>query len=297
MKKRNSRKLILVCVIFLFSGCKAVQKTEMPEASIQKEEQGETSDTEEVRAVFTEEAIGTEGIGEGNVQGEAGTEVKGQTEGGADASGEAYDYVAFGNSVTCSRVAEGLWWGNWGMAATSAEKDYIHLISKWLQTRTKQPVKTMVLDIKKWEVAKDRDAALSEYQDHLGAQTDLVTIQTGENIKSKETLDMDYLNLIKLIKEKAPNAQILMLGELLWPAEDIEAAKLAACEAYGVTFVDMEEYLNGYNEFYRSKIGTKVFGEDGKKHTIVDEAVAAHPNDEGMACIAKQVIEQITVQN
>ena len=46
-----------------------------------------------------------------------------------------------------------------------------------------------------------------------------------------------------------------------------------------------------------SAIGEKVSGSDKKKHKITDEVVAAHPNDEGMACIARLVMEQISVQN
>ena len=156
----------------------------------------------------------------------------------------------------------------------------------------------MILDLKKWELAQDRDELLEKYKGYFSEHTDLITIQTGENITDfKETLDSDYLSLVKMLRQEAPNAQILMLGEVLWPSEDIELAKKNACEVYGVTFIDMEEFLEDYEELYRSSMGDEVTGTDGALHEINDEAVAAHPNDEGMACICRQVTEQIDLQD
>ena len=88
-----------------------------------------------------------------------------------------------------------------------------------------------------------------------------------------------------------------MLGETLWPLEEIEAAKRGACAAYGVEFVEMTDFLNGYEAFYKSALGVQVLGADGGMHAISNEVVAAHPNDEGMACIAQLVINHIVVKN
>ena len=278
MRRGINRILALLCVSFLLCGCQGVKETETAKA-IEEEE--------EIRAAFTD---GTE------------REEREKTEkkslDAITASDETYDYVVLGNSVTCS-VAEGtIWWGNWGMAATSKDKDYVHLISSWLKEEMERPVTTMVLDLKKWEVSQNRYEILEKYEGYFGEHTDLVTIQTGENITDfKDTLDSDYQNLVAMIRKKAPNAQILMLGEVLWPSEDIEAAKKKACEANGITFVGMEAFLKDYQEVYRSSIGAQVTGADGKMHKINDEAVAAHPNDKGMACISEQVIKQITIEN
>lgn len=295
MKKRIFLKLVLICVILLASACQ--NRKEIPKVTDQQKQQEETEEEPDVRAAFTEKVTSTE-FSEENVTGEAGAQA------GIDPSNKSadpdgtYNYIALGNSVTCSKVSDGLWWGDWGMAATSADRDYVHLLSKWLRKQFAKPIDTMILNLKKWEVAKERDKILKKYGSYLNEDTDLVTIQTGENITDhKETLDADYLNLVKFIQEKAPNARILMLGELLWPTEDIEAAKKAACEAQGIVFVDVEEFLRKYEEVYRSSIGAKVSGEDGKQHEITDEVVAAHPNDKGMACIARLLKEQILIQD
>lgn len=312
--------MTLVAMV-LFSGCGSAdsETTEtMAEANaaVEEEEESEVrgaftesemmaadSETETEAELETETEIETETETETEQETEAVLETEEETEETDDdvkaieATAENFDYVALGNSITCNEVSD-LWWGNWGMAASSEDKDYVHIVSQWLGGQSVKPVTTTVLDLKKWELAQQRDEIRLDYENYFNEYTDLITIQTGENITEfKETLGSDYQNLVAMLKEKAPNAQILMLGEALWPSEDIEAAKRSACEQYGVTFVEMGEFLNGYESVYKSYVGALVSGLDGGTYTIANEVVAAHPNDDGMACIAQQVINHITIQN
>lgn len=285
MKQKNFGSLMLICGMLFISGCQ-IPDIDLPFISGSQEEKEEKA---EVRAAFKQDDTKDRKDKKGKSE---------ESSGAIAASQDTYDYVALGNSVTCSEAEGSIWWGDWGMAATTAENDYVHLISAWLKEQSNKPVTTMILDLKKWELAEERDDVLDKYMAYFDENTDLITIQTGENITDfKETLDTDYESLVSQIKEKAPNAQIIMLGEVLWPSEDIESAKKAACEANDVQFLEMTEFLDDYNEVYRSEIGEVVYGEDGKKHIISDEAVAAHPNDEGMECIAELVTEEITIQS
>lgn len=329
MKKQLGYKLAaLMCVlVILFSGCgksdEEEAKAEMIEMQVRaafSEKQLENQERGMRRRQREKERKQKDGIlGEAEIETEIETETKTETEvaqeteesteteqkteieeedGAITATAEMYDYVALGNSVTCNEPTADIWWGNWGMAATTADKDYVHLLSSWLGEQSDKLVTTTVLDFKKWETSKKRTEVLQEYGKYFNEYTDLITIQTGENITEfKDTLGQDCLDLVSYVKEKAPNAQILILGELLWPAEDIEAAKMAACQQYGVTFVGMEEFLKDYETFYRSAMGAEVSGEDGNTHAIVNEAVAAHPNNDGMKCIAQQIEKHIKITN
>lgn len=210
---------------------------------------------------------------------------------------DMFHYVAFGNSLTCNEIS-GFWWGTWGMAASDESKDYVHIVAQWLGGQSIKPVTTTVVSIKDWEMASDRNGVLPLYMDYLDENTNLVTIQTGENITDfKGTLGNDYMGFVSMVKAKAPNAQVLMLAEMLWPSEDIESAKRAACAQYGVEFLDMATFLNGYEGLYKSAMGTVVGGADGGTHAIDNEVVASHPNDEGMACIAQEIINHIAIQH
>ena len=275
MKKSNVVYLVLLCLGFaLFSGCR-----------IQKEkEKAQTDVSEESESLDTQTEPGTEPASEIDEEVLDTTVIE----------SEPYHYVAFGNSVTYGEITENIWWGDWGMAASSKEKDYVHLISSELEQTLYRPVVTEVYNLKSWELAKNRTSMLEEFEETLDETTDLVTIQSGENITQyQETLEIDYFDLLSFIRRKAPNAQILMLGELLWPSEKIEAAKQTACQACEIAFIDMTQFLNDYDAFYKSSLGAEIVGADGEIHVISDEEVAAHPNDEGMACIARLVLPYI----
>lgn len=275
MKKRNVVYLVLLLLCFvLFSGCR-VQK---------EKEKAQTDVSEESESLDTQTEPGTE----------PDSEIDEEVLDTAVIEPEPYHYVAFGNSVTYGEITENIWWGDWGMAASSKEKDYVHLISSELEQTLSRPVVTEVYNLKSWELAKNRISMLEEFEETLDETTDLVTIQSGENITQyQETLEIDYFDLLSFIRRKAPNAQILMLGELLWPSEKIEAAKQTACQACEITFIDMTPFLNDYDAVYKSSLGTEIVGADGEIHVISDEEVAAHPNDEGMACIAGLVLPYI----
>ncbi len=327
MKKKSWQSVIAAVVIVLsLAGCNSAepvsekveqgemnQKQEMKEGSKVKasfvqeagkkdsdssQEETKTPDTEE--SAQTETEMGTEAETDTETNTETNTE---ETEelpedaGIVTATEEAFDYVAVGNSVTCNDPSE-LWWSNWGMAATTEENDYVHVLSRWLAGQAGKPVTTMVVSIKDWEVAPDRMAALEQYTEYFNEYTDLVTLQTGENItEGKETLGEDYPALVQMIKEKAPNAQILMLGTVLWsPKEEIENPKREACAQNGIPYIDVSDFRAEYdNNTFRSALGTEVYGSDGSIHAIDNEVVAAHPNDAGMANIAQHFINYITL--
>lgn len=199
---------------------------------------------------------------------------------------ETFNYVAIGNSVTCNELSD-FWWNTGGMAASSPSKDYVHLITEWIKSQSGKSVSMQTADAKRWETASDRNSQLSYYDAYVGSSTNLITIQIGENItENKQSLAQDFLVLFQHLKEKAPNAQILVIGELLWPSADIEAAKQSACNQLGITFIDASEFLNGYESTYRASMNSLVLGDDGGQHAINYDIVAAHPNDAGMACIA-----------
>lgn len=317
MRRNNWKHLsIVVAMAVMLAGCGA-QETGKGEATQgEAKKQQEVQKGSEVRGAFveknkkktkskkkkeekkseTETEIETETETETEMEITNTEELRGDA--AIIATEEKFDYVALGNSVTANEISE-LWWSNWGMAATTEENDYVHIVSRWLEEQSEKPVTTTVLDIKKWEVAPDRMAVLDDYDKYFNEHTDLITLQTGENIvEGKETLVVDYPALLQRIKEKAPNAQILVLGEVLWPKEDIESAKHLACDQTGIPFIDVSDFRAVYEGgSFHSALGVEVYGSDGNLHAIDNEVVAAHPDDEGMANIAQHFIDNITITN
>jgi len=99
------------------------------------------------------------------------------------------------------------------MAVCDAEHDYYHLGLDYLKENNKS-VKGVPYNFSVWETqSHDRDETL-EYLDHyLSTELDLVTIQLAENASDLTTYQEDYVSLISYVREKAPNARILVIGD------------------------------------------------------------------------------------
>lgn len=230
----------------------------------------------------------------------------------AAATDTSFDYLAIGNSITQHPVYGDYWWGEWGMAASSEDKDYYHIVADKIANE-KDEYTTQALNFTIWEEPfYEREDALKYLEGYVDETLDLVTIQLGENIyqdsssdtetasKSKsskssstssatfeEKLADDYEDLIHYIKEKAPNAKILVIGEF-WTDDTKDSAKQKACQETGATFVSLSEIQD---LSYRVGTDTEVEGADGVMHTIEYQPVGEHPGDEAMAYIAEAIIK------
>ncbi len=203
--------------------------------------------------------------------------------------GEGYDYLAIGNSITWHRICE-YWWNEIGMAATTAEKDYYHQVVKNLEDKFGN-VNSKAYSFIAWEtLATDRAETYALIDLYLNDKLDLVTIQLGENIQNTETIDRDYIELVNYIKQKAPNAKILLIGNF-WSNSKVENAKINASKETGCEYVDLTFIQN--KEEYQNKVGDIVYDAEGNEHPIDLNAVAAHPNDKAMKYIANEILKMI----
>lgn len=201
-----------------------------------------------------------------------------------------FKYFAIGNSLTTHPIVDGIWWGQWGMAASSRENDFVHKVCSSLEQR--YTVQENAIYYTSWETAADRNSQLSILDPYLSADLDLVTIQLGDNITGNYgTLESDYKNLIGYVRSKAPNAQIIVIDQFCWPNGTIQQAQQAASSAYGADYISLAPIQN-----INYKVGgATVSGDDGAMHTIYNGAVGCHPNDAGMQYIADQILALLKV--
>lgn len=206
---------------------------------------------------------------------------------------DTFEYVALGNSVTCNVPCD-YWWGTYGMAASSPDKDYVHQVKDYITSTANVDVDVKTGSVKDWELSADRNACFQTFDGVLNEETDLVTIQAGENItENKEHLYEDFCNFLLHVSEKAPNAQIIVLGNILWDFDDVNDAKARACIDNGIIYIDMGEFKSSYDAMYKSYVGAPVTDDNGNAHEIWYDCVAAHPNDAGMSYISGKINEQI----
>ena len=207
----------------------------------------------------------------------------------ANYSDTLFNYVAIGNSITKHSIND-YWWNEVGMAATSREKDYVHLITSHLEDLYGD-VCMNALNYSVWEMqATDRAETYQLLDYYLDNRLNLVTIQLSENVNDMATYETDFEELIRYIQECAPNAQIIVIDDF-WNSDDKSNLKEKAAQNTGVDFVSLSE-IKGKQE-YQCGMGTTVYDSDGQEHIVDHEGVALHPNDKGMKYIADAVISVI----
>jgi len=204
---------------------------------------------------------------------------------------KTFHYFALGNSLTQHPIMS-YWWGLWGMAASTSDLDYYHLVNSGL-SKDGVTVAGSCYYFKAWEDAATgsaRTALLSSLDSYLTSDLDLVTIQLGENIQNTAGLQSDFETMVKYIKKRSPDAQVIFIGQF-WNNNTIDQMKQNVCNEYGYTFINLTS-IQG--DIYRVGLGTVVSGADGQSHAITNEAVAAHPNNTAMKYIANRVLDSIS---
>lgn len=200
-----------------------------------------------------------------------------------------YRYFAIGNSITVHAPNE-VWWDNAGMAASSAKKDFVHLVADYL-SETRGKTACYPFYFYAWETSPGHRAdTLSLLDPYLDGRLQLVTIQLGENAEDLSTFGQDFEALIRYVQEKAPSARILVIDDF-WSSGERGQLKQEAAEKTGAEFISLEEIRD--NPAYQAGAGATVYGAAGEPHTIENADVAAHPGDSGMQYIADRITEAI----
>lgn len=196
-------------------------------------------------------------------------------------SEDAFNYFAIGNSLTMITS-----WGR-GICSTRPDNDYVHLVSAELESRHGNVV-SYAYNFSPWERAADRDSTLDLIDVYLDEKLDLVTIQLGENTSDTTTYEKDLVSLIQYVRQKCPDAQIIMVGDW-WDTEKNEMRRRVS-EQSNSSFADLSEIFG--DKAYQSETGQICYMQDGST-VEVPEAASTHPGDRGMRYIADRVIEQL----
>ena len=201
-------------------------------------------------------------------------------------NGIPYRILCIGNSITRYGYNE-LWWGYWGMGATSREKDYFHILAGLLSFD--YTVTAESLNFTMWESPElfgfAREASLPLLADSLKEPFDAIVLQFGENIHDPGNLSEEYRDLVSFVRNLQPSAQIVIIGDF-WPNAAVERIERAVCRENGFAYVDLSD-IRGKR--YQLGVGAVVSGDDGQTHTVFNTAVASHPNDEAMRIIAQRI--------
>ena len=184
-----------------------------------------------------------------------------------------------GNSITLHGPAPKIGWtGNWGMAASAPEKDYVHLLLEKIAKAAGGMPKFKVRNIADFERQPSDFDIPKQLRDELAFEPDVVILAIGENVPALKT-DADRRRfagaldgLLAAIKAHG-NPRIFVRGQF-WPDADKDSIMKQAGERAGADFVDL------------GKLGADPANAASAERKFEHAGVAAHPGDRGMAAIA-----------
>lgn len=183
--------------------------------------------------------------------------------------------LILGNSITEHGSAPNIgWYGDWGMAASSREKDFVHVLMDMLQTHYSDiEWDFRYKNIAGWEANFEYDFSSDEL---IHYQPDILIIRLGENVKDNYAQASDYEgSLEKLINTfKSPNSHVVITDNF-WPSVYRDSIQERVALKNNYTFVD----LTSLSQDSRNQ-AVGLFDNGG---------VAAHPSDFGMRNIASRI--------
>ena len=188
----------------------------------------------------------------------------------------------FGNSITRHEPAPHIGWhGDWGMAASCQENDFVHLIVKELD-KAYGTIDYCIAQGSKWERGYTRSSEVLEeiYSKAREFKADIVIVRIGENITPEEHLKVDCKPAVDeairfLVSNE--NAKVIVT-DMFWYAIYNDVFREVS-EERGYTFCHITDLENDERTMAKGLF----------EHT----GVAAHPGDFGMQCIADRILAKI----
>jgi len=184
-----------------------------------------------------------------------------------------------GNSITRHAPNPGLGWhDDCGMAASSLEKDYVHLLIQRLTAASGRPPQAVIKNIADFEREYGTHDIAATLRPHGDFHPDIAIIAIGENIpdpageEDRAKLRRAGRALFSWLKQNGSPA--LFVRSSFWPHPDKDAILHQLCQEFGGTWVGISSLAAQEANYARSE------------RSFENPGVAAHPGDRGMAAIA-----------
>lgn len=190
--------------------------------------------------------------------------------------------LVLGNSIAWHGAKPAVGWkGNWGMAATAAEKDFVHLL------RSKIKAVSPHTEFQWANIADSFERKFWNYDQKNFKKfrdwnPDLIVLEIGENIN--DTLAVKHLlgeHLDRFANELSAGKKTkICLAGSFWPNEHVDEIMMAACARNNWIYVDLQGLYEDRNE------NTAI-------QQYQNQGVGMHPSDIGMAHITNRIWNEI----
>jgi len=188
-----------------------------------------------------------------------------------------------GNSITIHGPAEDIGWtGNWGMAASALEKDYVHLVVDSVANIRHRLPAFMVVNIADFERGYDGFDLAVKLKEQAEFNPDTVIVAIGENVPPLATKEAQtkfkhgMMSLLAFLKGDEQRA--IYVRSSFWPDTTKDLLMQEACAMVGGVFIDISGLAKDKKCYARSE------------RKIAHEGIGQHPGDRGMRAIADAIL-------
>lgn len=159
------------------------------------------------------------------------------------------------------------WYGNFGMAASSEDKDYVHIVSNSLNANYK------ILDMRDWE----RAFWFYDYSklDKYNGWADIIIIKLGENVSEIVDFKKSFKSLLEYLDCKNIVVLSVWWEKPIYP--QVNDYMRAVTEENDFRWIQLPQHDRSYDAT-----------------NYKNESLAAHPGDKGMKLIADSILKVIS---
>jgi len=195
-----------------------------------------------------------------------------------------YQKILFlGNSITLHGPNKKIGWeGNWGMAASSQDKDYAHRVTQALKKKDGAAPEALIKNIATFERQYATYDATELLKETAAFKADLIVVAIGENapgLATEEAKTRFKDSVVKLLNDiRGDGKPTLIVRSSFWANAAKDEALKKACQEVGGVFLDIGALGKDEANFARSE------------RTFENKGVANHPGDKGMQAIADAIV-------
>lgn len=186
-----------------------------------------------------------------------------------------------GNSITRHGPKADIGWsGDWGMAASAKDRDYVHLVKKGLEERN-DPASICIAQAAVWErgFLEDDKILENEFSDVRLFDADTLVVRIGENMK-KDQIALCGPYFEKMIRFfVTESTKKIVVTDSFWEHQVRDSIIRDICDRNGYTFCRISDLGNDQSNMAIGQYEHK--------------GVSVHPCDLGMERIADRILALI----
>ena len=191
-----------------------------------------------------------------------------------------------GNSITLHGPKPDIGWtGNWGMAASSEDKDYVHLVASAIARHTGSTPQIKVSNIADFERNYATYDVAGQLKDLFAFDPDLVVLAIGENVPglgSAEAKAQFKAGVMRILGcALAKRHPLVVVRSCFWADAAKDQALQQACQEAGGMFVNA------------GPLGGEAANAARSERPFKHEGVASHPGDRGMKALAAAIVQAV----